>query len=1000
MRKHGMNVLKPGSKKTALCFGVAGLLLGGSGAARAQVRAGSVVPVEGMAVRQEAPRTVAPAPTERLHLSFPLSTARESALEAFVASQHDPHSPYYRHWLTPREVGQRFGAPEDDLRAVVTYARAQGFKVTNVWPNRMFVSADATVSQAEQAFGVKIVGYARTAARVAAGDSPTFHAPDREPQVPVEIARRIKGVFGLSSELQAHPRSTHISGALPATPPPTGGMVITPNFTGPLGPADLSTVYNVDSIHALGLQGQNMAIGIYSPTLVDDNDINSFAATYGLSGYTLTHVPVDGGATDSNGAGEACLDAEMIIGQDPNVQVVFYETHGVNLDIWNKIAADNIAVISDSWSIDEKTAHASNGGDAFVSSWNTILATMDAQGQAHYNSSGDKGAYNATPGVLSVGLPGSSTHVTTVGGTALTSSNADGTWSGEEAWVWDGSSGSGGGLSLYFARPSWQSGPGVSNASSNGMRQTPDIAAQADPGNPGIWVYAQGAWGQIGGTSASAPLWAAINVLIDQGANARSGNLNQTFYYIGTNLNDVSGTGLPFVFHDITTGANGGFDCTPGWDFVTGWGSANFYKLYADLLLRPDLAPYNPGANGPGGAWTSPVMIHTGATSVTEPSTFNDATTYNFSCAVLDQDKADSIACVQSLQIDGVDHFFTQGPWPAGYYYHSLQAASAQMKAGTHTIKLIADARNAVKESNESNNIFTRTITVLNSTSLTGVAVNPATVTGGTAATGTVTLSGSAPAGGVVVTLASNNTNAATVPASVTVAAGSTTATFAVTTRAVAASAGVTITASYFGVNKTAALTVQASALSALTVSPTSLTGGSSSTGTVTLNSPAAPGGAVVSLSNSNTNAATIPASVTVAAGSKTATFTIVTKAVITNTVVSITAASGGVSRSASLTVQAPALSALAVSPVSVRGGTASTGTVTLTGPAPTGGMAVTLASSNTNAATAPASVTVAAGAKTATFTIATKPVKVTTLVTISASHGGVSKSTNLTVTP
>ncbi|PYT29131.1 MAG: hypothetical protein DMG57_12610, partial [Acidobacteria bacterium] len=142
-----------------------------------------------------------------------------------------------------------------------------------------------------------------------------------------------------------------------------------------------------------------------------------------------------------------------------------------------------------------------------------------------------------------------------------------------------------------------------------------------------------------------------------------------------------------------------------------------------------------------------------------------------------------------------------------------------------------------------------------NPTFLSSLTLNPTSVVGGVqSSTGTVTLSGPAPAGGAQVTLSSSNIAAANVPSNgVTVPAGAISATFTVTTSAVAASTPVTISASYGGVSKTAALTVTPSGpppLSSLTLNPTSVVGGAqSSTGTVTLSEPAPAGGAQVTLS-------------------------------------------------------------------------------------------------------------------------------------------------------
>jgi hypothetical protein len=193
--------------------------------------------------------------------------------------------------------------------------------------------------------------------------------------------------------------------------------------------------------------------------------------------------------------------------------------------------------------------------------------------------------------------------------------------------------------------------------------------------------------------------------------------------------------------------------------------------------------------------------------------------------------------------------------------------------------------------------------------------------------------------------------------------------------------------------------------LSSLSLNPTSVAGGNSSTGTVTLSGAAPPGGAQVALASSNTTAARVPSSVTVAAGATSATFTVSTSSVAASTTVTISAAFGGATMSASLTVTPaspppPTLSSLALNPTSVTGGNPSTGTVTLSGPAPVGGVQVTLSSSNATAAAVPSSVMVAAGATSASFTVSTSAVPSSTTATISAAYSGATRSASLTVTP
>ena len=280
---------------------------------------------------------------------------------------------------------------------------------------------------------------------------------------------------------------------------------------------------------------------------------------------------------------------------------------------------------------------------------------------------------------------------------------------------------------------------------------------------------------------------------------------------------------------------------------------------------------------------------------------------------------------------------------------------------------------------------------------LASLAVSPPTVTGGASATGTVTLTAAAAAGGAQVTLSSNN-GAASVPASVTVAAGATSATFSVTTSAVSTPANVTISGSFGGATQSATLVVTPAVLSSLSVTPASVAGGNPATGTVTLSGPAPAGGAQVALSSNNASVS-VPASVTVAGGAASASFNVATTPVAITTTVTVSGSYGGATQNASLTVLPTGIASLSLSQASVTGGTAVTGTVTLQGPAPAGGAQVAL-SSNSGAASVPASVTVAAGASSATFSITTSAVGVSTSATITASNGGGSQSVSLTVLP
>ena len=198
---------------------------------------------------------------------------------------------------------------------------------------------------------------------------------------------------------------------------------------------------------------------------------------------------------------------------------------------------------------------------------------------------------------------------------------------------------------------------------------------------------------------------------------------------------------------------------------------------------------------------------------------------------------------------------------------------------------------------------------------LSTMSTNPSTVVGGNASSATVVMSTPAPEGGALITLASNNPSVASVPTSVTVPGNTFTADFIINTTAVTANTTVTITAAYNGNTRTATVTVTPSGpppppnatLTSLALNPTSVTGGASSTGTITLSGAAPSGGAIVALSSTVPGIAAVPASTTVAAGTSTKTFTVSTAPVSSSTTVTITANYNGVSRSVDLTLTAGA---------------------------------------------------------------------------------------------
>ena len=261
-----------------------------------------------------------------------------------------------------------------------------------------------------------------------------------------------------------------------------------------------------------------------------------------------------------------------------------------------------------------------------------------------------------------------------------------------------------------------------------------------------------------------------------------------------------------------------------------------------------------------------------------------------------------------------------------------------------------------------------------------------------------VTLSGSAPAGGSTVALSRDNA-ALTVPTSVTVPAGATSASFSATANSVASSTSVVVTASSGGASQTATVKVDPLAqLSSLSCTPTSVTAPGTSACTVSLVQVAPTGGASVALS-SNNSSVTVSPTVSIAAGQVSAGFTATVAAIAADASAQLTATTNGSSKTAILTLIAPAkLSSVACSPSTVTSGVSTSCTVGLTKAASGTGYPVTLSTNNVSL-TVPASVTVPAGATSASFSATAGSVATSQAVTITAS-GSPSVTTTVTVQP
>ena len=286
----------------------------------------------------------------------------------------------------------------------------------------------------------------------------------------------------------------------------------------------------------------------------------------------------------------------------------------------------------------------------------------------------------------------------------------------------------------------------------------------------------------------------------------------------------------------------------------------------------------------------------------------------------------------------------------------------------------------------------------VNPTSIKSLALNPTSLVGGQQSMGTVMLDGPAPSAGVKVALASNQA-LATVPASVFVSPGLTAASFAIATQAVTTQTPITITAKQGPNSLSSTLTLTLPSISNFSLKSTSLIGGASTTGTVVLNSNAPTAGLTIGLA-SNQSSVTVPNSLYITGGNNIGTFTISTSASGSSVAAKITATLGATSVTDVLSVNAPSIQTLTLSPTSIIGGNSGSGTITLNTPAPQSGFLVALSSDQTYL-TVPQSVTIAAGATSATFSYSTKTVAQITPVNVTATDpNGVVVKTTVSVTP
>jgi len=317
---------------------------------------------------------------------------------------------------------------------------------------------------------------------------------------------------------------------------------------------------------------------------------------------------------------------------------------------------------------------------------------------------------------------------------------------------------------------------------------------------------------------------------------------------------------------------------------------------------------------------------------------------------------------------------------------------------------VVADDSDGVITAQLNGSSKTSNVTV-KAANITDLTLSKSSIAGGNDVTGTITIDGKAPAGGLVVAVSSSSSRVV-VPATVTIPEGQTSATFTATTVPTATSTPVTVTASARGVVLNKGITITAPVVVSVVSNPTSITGSNTGTATVTLDGPA-PASWVVTVTSDNAAlgfglAAGVPITTkttAIAAGSRSVNVAINTAYVTADTAVNVTAARAGVSASTVVNVLPPAPASVVLTPTSVRGGTNTSMRVNITCKAPVGGLVVAL-SSNRSEASPVTTVTVPAGQTFVSTSVPTSAVSATATAVLSATANGYTQTATLTITP
>jgi kumamolisin len=459
--------------------------------------------------------------------------------------------------VSQQEFSEMYGADPASFDHLRDFAHKHGLTVDEGASSlaRRTMVLRGPASKMEAAFGVTLNDYQREGKR--------FHSYAGTISMLQEYAEPVEAVLGLDNHPIAMPHIRMLDKQKKAK------SKRHPAQTASFDPPQVAQLYNFPT----GVNGAGQTIGIlelgggYSAA-----DLSTYFAGLHIAEPRVTAVSVDGATNspnDPNADGEVALDIEVAGSIAPGANIAVYFAPNTSqgfLDALTTAIHDTAngppSVVSISWGSAESnwTAQSMTAFDEACQSAAALGITITAASGDNGSSDGDSGN--------NVDFPASSPHVLGCGGTELIAANG----AIQEEVVWNdqaqGGGATGGGVSSVFTLPPWQMKSNVpSSPTSAGGRGVPDVAGDASP-ETGYNVFVGGQSQVIGGTSAVAPLWAALIALLNQQRGSSIGFANVTLYQ-----NAEKG------FHDITQGNNGAFSAGPGWDACTGLGSPNGNQL-------------------------------------------------------------------------------------------------------------------------------------------------------------------------------------------------------------------------------------------------------------------------------------------------------------------------------------------------------------------------------------------------------------------------------------